>query len=166
MAGNAIVPLCLLRHVGHHHCIHFGAAYPIGTQGFRNLWLSPSLTRYQVLNLNVASKNPLASSDKGTKEPVSSLSSSSLTSLSSFLSLFDGGGSCPSTMTLSCVPGCELLLLCAASRFSVFKSACIALTHLKRSVMASAVDFSPLLLSGELMVLHTQPRCHSQENSQ
>ena len=41
-------------------------------------------------DLNVASENPLASSDKGTKEPVSSLLSFSLMSLSSFLDLFEG----------------------------------------------------------------------------
>ena len=83
-----------------------------------------------------------------------------------FLCFLDGGGSSPGTMTLSCVPGCELLPLCAASRFSAFDSACIALTHSKRSEIAFAVDCSPLSLFWRLTMLHKQPRCHSQENSQ
>ena len=95
-----------------------------------------------------------------------SLPTSSLTSLSFFLCFFDGGGSSPGTMTLSCVPGCELLPLCVASCVSVFNSACIALMHLERSEIAFAVDCSPLSLFWRLMMLHTQPRCHSQENSQ
>ena len=50
--------------------------------------------------------------------------------------------------------------------FSAFDSACMALMHSKRSEIAFAVDCSPLSLFWRLMMLHTQPRCHSQENSQ